>query len=200
MSRDTTKSMRRLALLTLAAVALAGCVRQAEPESPGEAAGALRARPLPYAELRAAAEKGPAANPLVVRETGLAGLNLGVGQDQARSRYGDPTRTTEGPEGVWWEYESADAKANMRLLFSGAENTLAQVQAWPPSAHETRTLVRALDPASRVTRKYGAPTQTVKLGDTGAEVWVYPAANAAFVVTAPDEKDRRTVGAVIVGL
>ena len=83
---------------------------------------------------------------------------------------------------------------------AGKPAKLAQVQAWPGSAAETSTLVRVLDPAVRVSRKYGAPVKTLPLGGSGAEVWVYPAADAAFVVTAPDDKDRRSVGAVVVGL
>lgn len=200
MSLDTTKTMRRLSLLVAVGLALSGCVRQAEPESPVEAAVALRAQGVPYAELRAAVGAETSAHPLVVRETGLAELALGASQAQTKARYGEPTRIKESPEGIWWEYEEADPKSNLKLLFTGAQNTLAQVQAWPPSAHETRTLVRVLDPATRVTRKYGQPTKTLKLGAAGAEVWVYPAANAAFVVMAPDEKARRSVGAVIVGL
>jgi hypothetical protein len=190
--------MRRLSALLLVGLALSGCVRQAEPESPVEAATALRAQGVPYAELHAVADA--AAHPLVVRETGLAELQLGASQAQTKARYGEPTRIKESPDGIWWEYEEADPQSNLKLLFTGAQNTLAQVQAWPPSAHETRTLVRVLDPVTRVTRKYGQPAKTLKLDATGAEVWVYPAANAAFVVMAPDEKARRSVGAVIVGL
>jgi hypothetical protein len=139
-------------------------------------------------------------NPLVVRESGLADLKLGATPEQVRSRYGEPTRTHDGPEGQWWDYEGSEAKANLRLLFAGTPQVLAQIQAWAPSSHQTSTLVRVLDPAVRVTRKYGAPTKTIAVGGAGGEAWVYPAANVAFVVTPPDDKDRRSVGAIIVGL
>lgn len=192
--------MKRLVVSVLALAALAGCVRQAEPESPGEAAAELRKQPLGYGSLHAAVGGKPVENPLVVRESGLAELALGATPEQVKARYGEPARTQDGPEGQWWEYEGSEPKANLRLLFAGQPLALAQIQAWAPSAHQTSTLVRVMDPAVRVTRKYGAPATTVKVGGNGGEAWVYPAANVAFVVTPPDDKDRRTVGAIIVGL
>lgn len=192
--------MQRLVVTALALAALAGCVRQAEPESPGEAAANLRKQPLAYGTLHAAVGDKPVENPLVVRESGLAELALGATPEQVKARYGEPTRTQDGPDGQWWEYEGSDPKANLRLLFTGQPLALAQIQAWAPSPHQTSTLVRVMDPAVRVTRKYGPPAKTLKLGDGGGEAWVYPAANVAFVVTPPDDKDRRTVGAIIVGL
>jgi hypothetical protein len=192
--------MKRLLIGAIALLALAGCVRQAEPESPGEAAADLRKQSLPYADLHAAVGDKPVENPLVVRESGLAELKLGAAQEAAKARYGEPTRTKEAPGGTWWEYEGSDPKCNLRLLFAGDPAKLVQIQAWAPAPHETTTLVRALDPATRVTRKYGAPAKKLAVGGNGAEAWIYPAANVAFVVTPPDEKERRSVGAIIVGL
>jgi hypothetical protein len=190
--------MRR-ALLLMAAVALTGCVRDAEPPSPGEAAEAARLAGVPYAALHRALEGQATTSPLVVKETALAGLPLGSEPALARSRFGEPATQQVEAEGEWWTYD-ATGGPHLKLLFAGKPAKLVQVQAWPGSTAETITLVRVLDPAVRLTRKYGAPTSTLKLGDTGAEVWVYPAADAAFVVTPPDEKDRRSVGAIVVGL
>lgn len=84
--------------------------------------------------------------------------------------------------------------------------TLVQIQAWAPGDEETRSMVRLLDPIARVERKYGAPAHKLSIGWGGAEVWLYPAANVAFVVTAPQPQDEpelpavRVVAGTIVGL
>jgi hypothetical protein len=191
--------MRRWMIAALAVSTLAGCVREAEPESPGEAAETLRKQGVPYTAVHAALADQKLGSPLVIKETGLAGLPLGSGPDVARAKFGDPATTRVEAEGEWWDYD-AEGGPHLTLLFAGKPAKLAQVQAWPGGAAETSTLVRVLDPAVRISRKYGAPAKTLPLGAAGAEVWVYPAADAAFVVTAPDEKDRRSVGAIVVGL
>jgi hypothetical protein len=83
---------------------------------------------------------------------------------------------------------------------------LVQIQAWAPGDEETRSMVRLLDPIARVERKYGDPPRKLSIGWSGAEVWIYPAANVAFVVTAPQPQDEpelppvRVVAGTIVGL
>jgi hypothetical protein len=87
---------------------------------------------------------------------------------------------------------------------------LTQIQAWAPGAQETRSMVRLLDPVSRIERKYGPAPKTLKLGWTGGEVWLYPAANVAFVLSPPQATEEtaglpaapktRFVSGTIVGL
>ena len=83
---------------------------------------------------------------------------------------------------------------------------LVQIRAWAPGAQETSSLVRLLDPISRVERKYGAPSHKLPVGWGGGEVWIYPAANVAFVISPPHKFDEvegpptRIVAGTIVGL
>jgi hypothetical protein len=86
------------------------------------------------------------------------------------------------------------------------QEALVQIQAWAPGDQETTTMVRLLDPVARVERKYGPPVRKLGVGWGGAEVWLYPAANVAFVITAPEPQDepdqppQRVVAGTIVGL
>jgi hypothetical protein len=159
---------------------------------------AARLLGVPYALVHATLAGQTLSSQLVVKETALAGLALGTDPEKARARYGEPSKQQVEAEGEWWIYD-AEGGPHLKLLFAGKPAKLAQVQAWPGSSAETASLMRVLDPAVRLTRKYGAPAKTLPLGATGAEVWVYPAADAAFVVTPPDDKDRRSVGAIVVG-
>lgn len=77
---------------------------------------------------------------------------------------------------------------------------LAHIQAWSPARFQTRSLVRVLDLASRVERKYGKAPQVLPWGREGGEVWLYPAANVGFVVTPAWEEQPRHVAATLVGL
>lgn len=77
--------------------------------------------------------------------------------------------------------------------------TLAHIQAWAPARFQTRTLVRVLDLASRVERKYGRAPRILPWGRDGAEAWIYPAANVAFVVTPGYEEQPRYVAGTLVG-
>lgn len=76
---------------------------------------------------------------------------------------------------------------------------LAHIQAWSPARFQTRSLVRVLDLASRVERKYGKAPQVLPWGREGGEVWLYPAANVGFVVTPAWEEQPRHVAASLVG-
>lgn len=91
-----------------------------------------------------------------------------------------------------------------------ATQAVAQIRAWAPGDAETRSMVRLYDPAARVERKYPKPADKLWVGLTGGEVWVYPAANVAFVMSPPlptDDEDgaakcapSRFVAGTIVGL
>jgi hypothetical protein len=59
-------------------------------------------------------------------------------------------------------------------------------------------MVRPLDPANRVLRKYGEPEQRVPWG--AGEAWVYAAANVAFVVTKDHPQQAAVVAGIVVGL
>lgn len=185
------------------ALGLTGCFgRQAEPASPAEAAAALVGHGPGYEALHQAAML-PQRHALRVEETGLAGVSLGASAEQVRAKLGAPSRSEKRPEGTWWIYDDDDARlrsgGRLRLLLAGEPAALAQIQAWAPSRLETLTMVRPLDPASRLERKYGAPFRKLPWKG-GAEAWLYPASNVAYVVTAPDGEERRHVAAVIVGL
>ncbi len=76
---------------------------------------------------------------------------------------------------------------------------LVHIQAWSPARFQTRSLVRVLDPAGRVERKYGKAPQVLPWGREGGEVWLYPAANVGFVMTPAWEAQPRHVAATLVG-
>jgi hypothetical protein len=182
----------RLFALGLLVLALSGgcSLFRLEAPTPAVAAQALYATSTPYAALHVL--KDSARNPLLLRETRLAGLALGLGALQVKAVAGEPAKIYSNAQGQWWEYPSY----GLRLVFKGAQ--LAQIQAWSPSQAETSTLVRPLDQAVRVLRKYGKPFRQVAWGDSSA--WIYPAADLAFVLT-PEAKDgNRSVAGIIVGL
>ena len=79
------------------------------------------------------------------------------------------------------------------------QKLLAHIQAWAPARFQTRSLVRVLDQASRVERKYGKAPQILPWGREGGEVWLYPAANVGFVVTPAWEEQPRYVAGTLVG-
>ena len=76
---------------------------------------------------------------------------------------------------------------------------LAHIQAWAPARFQTRSLVRVLDAASRVERKYGQAPQVLPWGREGGEVWLYPAANVGYVMTPAWEEQPRHVAGTLVG-
>lgn len=76
---------------------------------------------------------------------------------------------------------------------------LAHIQAWAPARFQTRSLVRVLDPVVRIERKYGKAPKVLPWGGQGGEVWLYPAANVAFVVTPMWAEQPRYVAATLVG-
>jgi hypothetical protein len=175
---------------------------------------------------------------LRLRESGLADLVIGESSSNVRIRYGEPNRTVRAKGGEWWEYDEIlrlasdqetgpdgkppkDITGTLRLYFAaapaGLESALikampllTQIQAWAPGDQETRSMVRLLDPVSRIERKYGPAPQKLKVGWTGGEVWIYPAANVAFVVSPlqaveepegmPAGPKTRLVAGTIVGL
>ncbi|MDB5100701.1 MAG: hypothetical protein JWM80_5122 [Cyanobacteria bacterium RYN_339] len=102
--------------------------------------------------------------------------------------------------------QAVDAAATDAAKPRPAIQSLVQIQAWAPGAQETASMIRLLDPVARVERKYGAPPRKLGVGWGGAEVWLYPAANVAFVITAPQAQDepelppQRVVAGTIVGL
>jgi hypothetical protein len=102
--------------------------------------------------------------------------------------------------------QAADPAATDAATPRQPVQTLVQIQAWAPGAQETRSMIRLLDPLARVARKYGEPARKLGVGWGGAEVWLYPAANVAFVITAPQPQDapelppQRVVAGTIVGL
>lgn len=178
--------------LALLALAVAGC--RAEPETPLKSALRMRQAPPAYSALHEVASAAGANNPLHVRERGLAGVTLGMAAPAVQARLGPARRQVRASEGTWWEYEDG----SLRLLLAGTPATLVQVQAWAPTRYETETLLRPLDPATRLERKYGVAPE--RLAHAGGEVWLYPAADAAFVVSAPSETGERAIMAVFVGL
>jgi hypothetical protein len=155
--------------------------------------------------LTSAAESSPG-NPLWVKENSLADISLGMSERALRARYGQPKRISEHLQGTWWLFKGHSPETpswSLRVHLQGdptepAALKVTQVQAWWPSRHQTRTLVRPLDPASRVLRKYGEPEQRVAWG-TG-EAWVYGAANVAFVVTKDHPQRAAIVAGIVVGL
>ncbi len=76
---------------------------------------------------------------------------------------------------------------------------LSHIQAWAPARFQTKSLVRVLDPAVRIERKYGKAPKVLPWGGQGGEVWLYPAANVAFVVTPMWDEQPRYVAATLVG-
>lgn len=174
----------------LVAALVAGCAQTRA--TPLEMVPALRAAAPSLATLDAAARRAPQADPLVVRETGLGGVRLGMSPDVVRATLGEPATRS----GDTWRYDPPRPGARLTLRFEGGK--LRQIRAWAPGDAETRTLVRLLDDAARVRRKYGAAPVTLRWGD--GEGWLYPAANVAFVVTPADATGDRVVDGLIVGL
>jgi hypothetical protein len=200
-------------IVALTLLWVSGCASRQEeaPMSPAAAAADLKTQGPALSELNAAIAGAPAANPLLQRETGLAGVKLGATQEDARRVLGEPSRRETVSGGTWWEYIPEEARAGreqaLRLWFAGDKAdkpTLTHIQTWAPSRFETSSLVRVLDPAIRLTRKYGAPVKTLDWGRQGAQVWLYPAANVGYVVTRPLETGKndqnRVVAGILVGL
>lgn len=77
---------------------------------------------------------------------------------------------------------------------------LVHIEAWAPSRHLTRSLIRPLDSVGRVSRKYGPAEQMVPWGEGGVTAWLYPAADVGFVVSPSREDSPGSVLAVLVGL
>lgn len=225
------------ATLVLAALSVAGCPKAQAP-TPGELAARMREGAPSYDALHAVATAPAKANVLRVREAGLAELPLGATPEQVRARYGEPNHRQQTREGEWWRYDEVlrsaaqqepgedgrrpkDIVGTLRLLFKpvapktppdpkAPTMTLVQIRAWAPGAQQTRSLVRLLDPVQRIERKYGPPPRKLSVGWTGGEVWIYPSANVAFVVSppqpvedvegAPEQPPVRVVAGTIVGL
>lgn len=191
------KSSAVLSLCLLAGL-LTGCPRT-EPPSPGEVATSLRKEPVTFAALHEAAAGAATRNVLWTRESGLADLAIGATQAQVRTRLKEPTRKLTNKEGTWWEYDGIENLGALRLLFTGETALLTHIQAWAPGRQETRSMVRLLDVASRIERKYGAPVKVVDWRQ-GSQVWVYPAANVAYLMTPAQAPEQRQVAATFVGL
>lgn len=201
--------MRFSPLLVALAIALVpGCAsRQAEaPETPAAAAADLKGQGPALSELYRAIAGAPTANPLVKRENGLGALKLGASEGEVLGALGEPSRRESATGGTWWDYVPDAAEPGrdqaLRLYFAGEKPVLAHIQAWAPSRLETASLIRVLDPAVRLERKYGAPAKKLPWGGRGAEVWLYPAANVGYVVSRPLEsgQENRVVAGILVGL
>lgn len=208
-AKGLPSSMRLTSLLVVLALSgLAGCAStQTEaPETPAAAAADLKAQGPALGDMQKAIAGLPTANPLVQRESGLAGVTLGATPDDVRRVLGEPTGKEKGAGGTWWDYNPDQAKPGhdqaLRLYFTGEKSTLTHIQTWAPSRYETASMVRVLDPAVRLSRKYGAPAKKLAWGGRGAEVWLYPAANVGYVVTRPLEagKENRVVAGILVGI
>lgn len=181
------------------ALVVASCAAQRPERPPVEVADAMRREAPAYAVVHAAAAVKP--QPLHVREQGLDGLALGTPQAQIQRAWGAPDRTRDADEGTWWTYdpqEGRQRRGRLELLFAGERQELAQVRAWAPSLLETRTMIRPLDPASRLARKYGGSGTVLPWGR--GEAWLYPSANVGYVLTPAVGEEPRLVAGVIVGL
>ncbi|MEB3328601.1 MAG: hypothetical protein VKQ33_05155 [Candidatus Sericytochromatia bacterium] len=219
--------MRAPLVSLLVAATLPGCASllASRPEAPEAQAERLRREPFSLATIQ---HEGPTGPTLRLREKGLAEVPLGASTDAVRMRFGAPHQTASTVDGLWWDFDelaplpverrqpSPDTPpdehlepdawrntAHLRVLFhqradgEGAARVV-HLQAWAPARFMTRSLVRPLDPSTRVLRKYGPPVHTRAWG-TG-ELWIYPDADVAFVVT-PDHPDQpRVVAGILVGL
>lgn len=192
--------MRALAAIGLSLL-VASCAAQRSGAAPAEAAEALLRQGPSHAALREAAVEARRPRPLHVKEQGLGDLALGADEERVRRVFGAPDRTEAAAEGVWWFYRAREERlrrGRIEVLFAGEPPTVSQIRAWAPSQLETRTMVRPLDPAERLTRKYGAPDATLPWG--AGEAWLFPAANVAYVLTPAGDEGHRLVAGVIVGL
>jgi hypothetical protein len=217
----------KLVAAVLATLTLPGCAALfvGKPEAPDVLAERLRREPVSFGSLREALQAGPS---LRLREAGLAEVALGATAERVRVRFGAPRKATSTPDGLWWDFEelaplpverrqpATDAPpdeqlepdawrntAHLRVLLEqrpdgeGAARVI-HLQAWAPARFTTRSLVRPLDPAARVLRKYGPPVRTRAWG--AGEVWTYPDADVAFVVTPDHPEQPRVVAGILVGL
>jgi hypothetical protein len=218
---------RRLLALALVAPGLSGCAAffAGRPEAPEVLTERLRREQVPLAAIRQGSAVGPS---LRIREVALAEVPLGAQAEAVRARFGSPRRTHSDADGLWWEFEEfaplpverrqaapdappeaqlePDAWRNLshiRVLLNqradgeGAARVV-HVQAWAPARFMTRSMIRPLDPAARVVRKYGPPPRTRAWG--AGEVWTYPEADVAFVVTPDHPEQPRVVAGILVGL
>ncbi|HEY9722813.1 MAG TPA: hypothetical protein V6D47_12435, partial [Oscillatoriaceae cyanobacterium] len=117
--------MRRAVVL---AALLAGCAQTAT--SALDWVPSLRAATPNATALEAAARRAPQSNPLWLRETGLAGVRLGMPQAAVQAILGTPQTKSD----TTWQYNPPRPAA--RLVLSFADGKLHQIQAWPPGAEE----------------------------------------------------------------
>lgn len=199
------KSCLNIALLGLL---IPGCasLKHLSPPSLLEHVEALRDTPMAVSPLSSAVAAHTQGNPLLVQEKTLAEIPLGMTAEALRTRWGNPRSAIEQGDGWWWSFKGhAQTTPSVALrvqLKRGAaepaELKVTQIQAWWPSRHLTRTLIRPFDPAARVLRKYGPPEQLVPWGL--GQAWVYPTANVAFIVTRDVPPEERVVAGIVVGL
>ncbi|MEB3195873.1 MAG: hypothetical protein VKP62_01590 [Candidatus Sericytochromatia bacterium] len=200
----------------------AGCawLFQGSPEAPSKQAEQLKLAGPTLEELQRETHRRFRPNPLWVKETGARGLPLGANKETVRLRWGKPERVAASNRGEWWEYEEVSATLpgarakeeglggdvpqtglHVKLFFAdAAEPVVNHIQVWAPSRLQTRTFLRPLDPATRVIRKYGPPAASLRWGFGGGEVWIYPAADVAYVVTPEHPQQPRAIAAILMGL
>ncbi|MEB3285602.1 MAG: hypothetical protein VKN33_09980 [Candidatus Sericytochromatia bacterium] len=201
--RDVLRCLPQAALLTLA---LPGCLPLTffTPAPLSEQLKALREHPQNIQQLADLVRSETQANPLLVQEVSLANISLGVSAREVTAQWGHPHRIAEQIDGTWWSFRGQSQEpGTVRVYLQPSKTTpnaqeVAQVQVWWPTRHMTRTMVRALDPAARVLRKYGTPPHQLPWG--GGQAWIYPAANVAFVVTNHNPPQDAVVAGIIVGL
>ncbi|GEM_PF-7024708 len=190
---------------------LAGCAGTPKDVSPLVRVMQLARVETPYALLRACASDR--INPMVERESRLAGITLGQESETVKRHLGTPTRSLQLAGRIWWEYEvitesqltenEHDNAAHLtsRVGFSMVEKNpgrVEQIQVWAPSRELSARMIRPLDPAIRITAKYGVPPIKKPWGNV--EAWVYPEANLAFVMLDAQAEDPAVVAGIVVGL
>jgi hypothetical protein len=190
---------------------LTGCAGASKDVSPLVRVKQLARVETPYAALHACASDR--IDPMIERESRLAGITLGQESEMVKRRLGTPTRSLEDAGRIWWEYElitesqltenEHDNAAHLitRVGFSMVEKKpgqVEQIQVWAPSREQSARIIRPLDPAIRITAKYGVPPIKKPWGNV--EAWVYPEANLAFVMLDAQSEDPAVVAGIVVGL